>query len=238
MLRSPMPPRTFVIGDVHGCVDELDRLLERLAPTEGDSVVLVGDLVNKGPESIAVLKRCRKIGARAVMGNHDDLLLRCVAARRRGEGDDFPEYVKKTAKKIDDDDLAWLAARPLFLPLAEHGAIVVHAGLVAGVPLARQERTHLLTMRSIQSDGTPSKRIDDGLPWASLWTGPEHVVFGHDAVRGLQEWPFATGIDTACVYGGRLTAIELGTRKLTSVAAKKVYCEPGKSVAALMDRKR
>lgn len=238
MLPPPMPPRTFVIGDVHGCVDELDRLLAQLGPTKDDSVVFVGDLVNKGPESIAVLKRCRKIGARAVMGNHDDLLLRCVAAKRRGEGDDYPEYVRRTAKKIDDEDLAWLTALPLTLELREHRTIVVHAGLVAGVPLARQERTHLLTMRSIQNDGIPSKRIDDGLPWASLWTGPEHVIFGHDAVRGLQEWPFATGIDTACVYGGRLTAIELGTRRITSVAAKKVYCEPGKSVAALMDRRK
>jgi len=233
-----MTSRTFVIGDVHGCVDELDLLLDRLAPTADDSVVLVGDLVNKGPESLAVMKRCRKIGARAVLGNHDDLLLRCVAARRRGDDGAFPDGVKKLAKKIDDEDLAWLSALPLYLDLQEHKTVVVHAGLLAGVALARQERTHLLNMRSIQSDGTPSKRIEDGLPWASLWIGPAHAIFGHDAIRGLQEWPFATGIDTACVYGGRLTAIELGTRRLTSVPAKKVYCIPGKSVAALMDRKR
>jgi hypothetical protein len=233
-----MPARTFVIGDVHGCVDELDRLLERLALEAGDAIVLVGDLVNKGPESLAVLKRCRTIGARAVMGNHDDLLLRCVASKKRGEDGDFPDAVKKLAKKIDDEDLAWLAALPLYLELREHRSIVVHAGLLAGVALARQDRAHLLTMRSIKSDGTPSKRIEEGLPWASLWTGPEHVLFGHDAVRGLQEWPFATGLDTACVYGGRLTAIELGARRLTSVQAKKVYAEPGKSVAALMDRKK
>ena len=57
--------------------------------------------------------------------------------------------------------------------------------MVPGVPVEKQAREHLLTMRSITADGRPSKRIE-GTPWGALWKGPEHVVFGHDAVRGLQ----------------------------------------------------
>lgn len=223
-------PRTLVIGDVHGCVDELDRLLERFAPARGDEVVLVGDLVNKGPESVAVIRRCREIGARAVLGNHDDLLLRCIAARREDNDDEFPDAVRKIARKLDDEEIAWLERLPLFLALPAHSTLVVHAGLRPGARPERQDRMHLLTMRSIRSDGTTSKRIDEGVPWASLWTGPEHVLFGHDAVRGLQEWPYATGIDTGCVYGGRLTAVELPGRRLFSVQAKKVYAEPGRAL--------
>lgn len=235
--------RTFVIGDIHGCVDELDRLLDRCALGSDDAVVSVGDLVNKGPDSLGVLRLCRKVRAKAVLGNHDDLLLRCIAARKEGDDDAFPELVRKIAKRIDEDDEAWLTALPLHLALPELGALVVHAGLLPAVPVALQERANLLNMRSIRSDGSSSKRIDEGVPWASLWVGPEHVIFGHDAVRGLQEWPYATGIDTACVYGGRLSAIELdasqpGRRRIVSVPARREYCAPGRAVAANMDRKK
>ena len=71
-------------------------------------------------------------------------------------------------------------------------------------------------MRSITDDGRPSKRIE-GAPWAALWTGPEHAVFGHDAIRGLQQHPLATGLDTGCVYGRELTALLLPAHQLVSV---------------------
>jgi hypothetical protein len=222
--------RTFVIGDVHGCIDELDRLLERFALTRGDEVVLVGDLVNKGPDSVEVVRRCIEIGAKAVLGNHDDLLLRCVAARREDDDDEFPDGIRKIARKLADDELAWMEDLPLLRALPAHDVLVTHAGLRPGLRPERQDRSHLLTMRSIRADGSASKRIDEGVPWASLWTGPEHVLFGHDAVRGLQEWPYATGLDTGCVYGGRLTAVELPGRRLVSVQAKKAYAEPGRTL--------
>ena len=100
--------------------------------------------------------------------------------------------------------------------------MVVHGGVVPGVPIEKQEREHFLTLRSIREDGTPSKKIE-GRPWAAVWKGPERIVFGHDAVRGLQQEPMATGLDTGCVYGGKLTALLLPERKLVSVSARKSY---------------
>ncbi len=222
--------RLLVVGDVHGCFDELRRLLDKAKVAEGAEVVLVGDLVNKGPDSLGVVQFARINGIRAVLGNHDDYLLRCIAARKRGESKDFAEGVRKLAKRIDDEDADWLAALPLYLRLPQHRAIVVHAGVVPGVPLDQQSRETLLTVRSIRPDGTGSKRIEDGEPWAALYRGPSHAYFGHDAVRGLQRWPCATGLDTACVYGGRLTAIDLVTEALVSVAARRAYAEPGRAV--------
>ena len=89
-------------------------------------------------------------------------------------------------------------------------------------PLEQQEREHLLTLRSITNEGEPSKK-SKGMPWASQWRGPERMVFGHDAVRGLQEYAYATGLDTGCVYGGELTALVLPERKLVSVRAQRAY---------------
>lgn len=223
--------RTLVVGDVHGCFDELRRLLDKAKVTDGSEVVLVGDLVNKGPESLAVIRFARINGMAAVMGNHDDYLLRCIAARSRGrDSKDFSDAVKKLAKRIDDEDAAWLAQLPLFVRLPQHRAVVVHAGVVPGVALEEQTRDVLLTIRSIRPDGTASKRIEDGEPWAASYRGPSQIYFGHDAVRGLQRWSHATGLDTACVYGGRLTAVDLPDGSLVSVASRRTYAEPGRAI--------
>jgi predicted phosphodiesterase len=228
--------RILVVGDVHGCFDELQRLLDRAKVGGGEEVILVGDLVNKGPDSIGVVRFCRENGIAAVLGNHDDYVIRCIAARRRGDDREFSDAARKIAKKITDEDAAWLKALPLWLRIAGQRAVVVHAGIVPGRSLPDQKRENLLTMRSVRPDGTGSKRIDDGEPWASLHRGPSHVFFGHDAVRGLQRWKYATGLDTGCVYGGRLTGFELTTGTFFGVVAKKAYADGGKAVLRAAER--
>lgn len=213
--------RTLIIGDVHGCLDEVHALLARCDRTPEDRVVLVGDLVAKGPDSVGVVRWARESGVAAVLGNHDAHVLRA----HHGESDVRPRH-RAIAEALAPADLAWLEGLPLWLRLGDVGTetphVVVHGGLVPGVALERQEREHLLNLRSITPDGRPSKRLD-GTPWAALWPGPEHVVFGHDAVRGLQRHPFATGLDSGCVYGRELTALVLPSRALVSVPAARAY---------------
>jgi hypothetical protein len=212
--------RTLVIGDVHGCLDELRDLVKKAGVTDGDEVALVGDLVAKGPDSAGVVAWARERDAGAVLGNHDDHILHALAGDPKAK-----EHHVRVAKTLSKADADWLAARPLWLRLSPAGKgahVVIHGGMVAGVAVEKQEREHLLAMRSVRSDGTPSKRIE-GTPWAALWTGPEEVVFGHDAIRGLQRHPHATGLDTGCVYGRELTALWLPAHKLVSVAARRQY---------------
>jgi hypothetical protein len=217
--------RTIVIGDVHGCLDELLALLERCDRSDEDRVVLVGDLVAKGPDSIGVVQWARESGVDAVLGNHDAHVLRA----RHGVIVAKPKH-QKIADDLSRADVAWLDARPLFLRIGDvsvgHGKsqayAVIHGGAVSGVALEQQEREHLLNLRSIAADGQPSKQVE-GTPWGACWLGPEHIVFGHDAVRGLQQHAAATGLDTGCVYGRELTALVLPDRGLVSVPARHAY---------------
>lgn len=214
--------RTIVVGDVHGCVDELRDLLRACGHARGDRLVLVGDVVAKGPDSQAVVQLLREAHAQAVMGNHDAHALKALE-----KGDSVKPERKQLLDTLTKADWAYLAALPLYLRLGPERAgaadtVVVHAGVVPGVPLEDQDREHLLTLRSLRDDGTPSKKIE-GTPWAVMWKGPERIVFGHDAVRGLQQQPMATGLDTGCVYGGQLTALVLPERRIVSVRARRGY---------------
>jgi hypothetical protein len=213
--------RTFVVGDVHGCNDELGELLDAAGWTKRDRLVLVGDLVAKGPDSAGVLSRARELGALAVLGNHDAHLLDVVH-----HGTTKKTHHAEVAKTLSSKDVAWLEALPLWLELPDDDVVVVHAGLVPGVPLAQQERRNLLNLRSFDAKGEPTTRVEGGTPWAARWKGPPHVVFGHDAIRGLQQHRFATGLDTGCVYGHRLTGLWLDERRLVHVKAHRVWHDP------------
>lgn len=201
--------RTLIVGDVHGCRPELESLLERAGVTADDRVVCVGDLVARGPDTPGVLRVLASLGAQSVMGNHDRRLVEVWHARQRGErGPLLGPAHERALSELSDQDLAALAALPLWLDLPQHDVRVVHAGVVPGVPIEEQAPDDLLLMRTLLEDGTPSKKRD-GVPWGARYDEQPHVVFGHNAVDGLQLHPHATGIDTGCVYGGELTALVL-----------------------------
>ena len=224
-----MTARTLIVGDLHGCREELEDLLEQAGWEDGDQLVSVGDLVAKGPDSLGVVRRFRELGGRAVRGNHDQHCLHWWDAKLASEPPPAlrPAH-QRVADELGDDDWRWLADLPLWLELEEHDALVVHAGLIPDLPLEEQDPYDLMNMRSILADGTGSRSYEDGTPWAERWPGPRLVVFGHDAVRGLQVRPHAIGLDTGCVYGGWLTGVWLPERDLVSVPARATYTSPGK----------
>lgn len=211
--------RTLVIGDVHGCLTELEELLHVAGYSATDALVFTGDIVAKGPDSQGVVQLAREKGALSVLGNHDAHVLRI------GRGGEGKKHHAEVARSLTDADWRYLEAMPLVLPAEELGVVVVHGGLPVGVAFDKLERDVVINMRSIDPEGKPSKHLEAGVPWASRWPGPLHAVFGHDAVRGLQQYPLATGLDTGCVYGRRLTALWLPERRLVSVPAKKPWAD-------------
>jgi len=204
--------RIIVVGDVHGCYEEFCELLEACDFNEEDNLIMVGDLVNKGPDSIKVLKKAMKLNAIVVRGNHEDKALAAYYAHERGEEiREKYEWVKDLKRKY----LKFLEGLPYAVKIPSHKLIVVHAGIVPGTELEQQDMYSMYSMRDlrkcvIRDSWIPLERgIEESVPWASQWKGPEHVVFGHDSSRRLQFHPFATGIDTGAVSGDHLTACVL-----------------------------
>lgn len=268
--------RVVVVGDVHGCVEELREVLTKAGisldvktPSKENRVVLVGDLVSKGPYPVETIRLARHAGFDVVVGNHEDALVRLVQRLRRLEHE--PHLVqlleadeardsarvgpmlahrlhvlcesspKRSMKAmcrselfsilhaLNENDLEWLDALPTTITLTftptvsgrEQNIVILHGGADPALPLTAQSRKTILTARNVLKGGgiVDEKEYDPsvGVPWASLWPGPEHVVFGHDSRKRLQRWPHATGIDTGCVYGGNLTALILPSWEIISV---------------------
>eukprot|EP00058_Branchiostoma_floridae_P020987 XP_002606477.1 hypothetical protein BRAFLDRAFT_93268 [Branchiostoma floridae] len=225
--------RVFFIGDVHGCYDEMMQLLNKADALSDDTVVIfVGDMVNKGPKSREVIDFLRRSKVYAVKGNHEDHVLREYDNSRD------PGY-KLSQKytwvgKLTLEEAQYLRDLPYTISLPTYNIIAVHAGLVPGRPLEEQSDYEMMTMRNLvkTAEGFEArKRPTEGKPWAAEWTGPQHVVFGHDAVRRLQLYDHATGLDTGCLYGGNLTGLLLGKekeREIVSVKSRQSYINTAK----------
>lgn len=248
--HDPNRPRTIIVGDIHGCLDELKALL---AACEYDArttrVVLVGDLVNKGPFSAESVKFVRESGFLCVRGNHDDAVLFAWEEREAERHDGgAPLDASDKYAYTDDfsaDDVQFLRSLPHTLRLPFASAIVVHAGLVPGVPLVEQEAAAMITMRNLLPNGTDTAaatagrrrwtHTSEGAAWGAQWrpeedeaalAGISHVIFGHDAKRGLQQHAHATGLDTGACYGNGLSALVLPEKRIVKVPSLRVYSDP------------
>jgi len=231
--------RTVIVGDVHGCRVELEKLLDRIDFASGDRLVFVGDLVARGPDSRGVLDIARRTGAVIVRGNHEEKLIAWRAARNtwmRGKAsakEPLGRTHRDVAHSLRPVDWTLLETSPLYFDLPEHGARVVHAGVLPNVAIEHQMPSVLLNVRVIKNSGGPP------ILWGARYNGSPHVVFGHNATQGLQLHKCATGLDTGCVYGGRLTAMVLAEGQkiprsfearrqlLVSQAAARIYCDHG-----------
>lgn len=224
-----------IVGDVHGCFDELEELLDICECDRQDvTTVFVGDLINKGPKSAEVVKRVRDLGAYSVRGNHDEVCLRKWQDYVEGKNP-LPEKFQ-WMHKLSREEIDWLHNLPFTLTIPSLDILVVHAGLIPGDrPLPDQPNDAMLHMRDVSHRGNESgqyvwykKSTEGSVPWAGEWRGPAHIYFGHDAIRKLQLYPMATGLDTGCVYGGKLTAVfPLEGGRIVQVDAHSVHRPTG-----------
>jgi len=212
--------RTIVIGDIHGCFDELIDLLDLVNLRADDRIVAVGDLIVKGPKDSDVLDRFiddKRFSS--VIGNHD----RVLRQHWRGEPVRLTQAQKNTAAELASNRaryFSFLRSLPYMIELGDH--LVVHAGVRPGVPLAEQMASDLTTLRTMGAD--PSQR--KGTPWYDVYSGEKIVLFGHWPAADPRRADRAIGLDTGCVYGGRLSAYIVESNEFASVPARHAYDPP------------
>lgn len=214
--------RTIVVGDIHGCYEELLELFGRLALGPRDRVVCVGDLIVKGEKNREVLELFMS-DARlsSVLGNHD----RAVLRHWRGEPVTLKPSQEKCRAELEGGRAryaAYLDALPLMIDLGAH--LVVHAGLRPGVALEGQTVEDLTELRTLGPDRTSR----EGTPWYAVYDGEKTVLFGHWPAGEPRWGPRALGLDTGCVYGYQLTAYVVETGECISVQARRAYSAPAR----------
>ena len=268
--------KTYVIGDLQGCAHEAQVLLKRIAEdAPGPArIVFVGDLINRGPASLAALRRVAQLSAdsggqvEAVLGNHDlHLLAVACGAQKLSKSDTLDEIL---AAPDRDALIAWLRRRPL--AVMEKGCLLIHAGLLpqwsaeqalalahevedvlrgphwvdflqhmygndpdrwdeglAGYDRLRCIVNALTRMRLCSADGVMDFKEKESasapagsklMPWFEVpgrRSEGTTIVFGHWSALGLLQRPGLVGIDSGCVWGGKLTALCLDDGSLLEV---------------------
>src|ERR1051325_3528554 len=209
--------RTIVIGDIHGCYDELTDLLELIDLQPDDRVVAVGDLITKGPKNREVLDLfIDDQRFSSVVGNHD----RKLRQKWRGEPVRLTKEQRKTIEELEPDHeryFEFLKSLPYSIDLGSH--LVVHAGIRPGVSLDEQMASDLTEIRTMGADPTRRK----GVPWYKVYRGPQTILFGHWPKKKPKRAAYAIGLDTGCVYGRRLTAYIIESDEFASVPARASY---------------
>src|SRR6185369_6265026 len=214
-----MASRTIVIGDIHGCYDELKELLKKVKLKKTDRVVAVGDLVSKGPKTTQVLDLFMTDERfSTVIGNHD-LILRRTWNGETIELKKSHKEINKKLKKKRDNYLQFLNGLPFMIDLDTH--LVVHAGLRPNVELHSQTTGDLTRIRVLG----PDRESEEGIPWYHVYNGDKTVIFGHWPAAEPRRGPKAIGLDTGCVYGYCLTAYIIESDEFVSVPAKRAYNE-------------
>lgn len=195
-------------------------------------VVFVGDLVAKGPYSKEVLDIARSMPrVYGVRGNHDHY----VIMHQTKDSHPDSEHMKLARDDLGDDNLAWLEKLPFTLHIEQYDVLVVHAGIVPGCSVQSNSVDNMIHMRNVLPDGTATSKANEGVPWLDDYEGPSHCVFGHDAVRGLQVHPRATGLDTGCVYGNMLSCLMIPQWEIAQVPAREIYVAPLKPMREQSD---
>ncbi len=234
-----------IVGDVHGCADELETLLEKLgydvewsgadvsvAPPPGRTLVFVGDLMDRGPRTPDVLRIAMAMAeqgaALAVEGNHDNKFLRWLNGAKVKTGHGLQSSIDQMAA----EDSAFharvrkfLAELPPYLILDGGRLVVAHAGLKEEMIGQTGGKVRSFALYGATTGETDGYGSPVRLNWALEYKGEAAVVYGHVAAPEVLAVNNTWCLDTGCCFGGSLTALRWPERELVSTPARRVWFE-------------
>jgi protein phosphatase len=245
-IRDRTPPPYDIVGDVHGCIDELRALLEQLGYAldgaavrhpRGRTLVFIGDLSDRGPGSIAVwqlaLASLAAGTALYVPGNHDSKLARYLVGRDvqlthglRETLDEFYALPDTVRRRVGRGIARLLRETPPYRILDRGRLVVAHAGVEARlIGTLGREVSVFARFGDPTGEHTP-----EGFPirrdWAATYQGQALIVYGHTPTPRPIFRNNTINIDQGCAFGGQLTALRYPERELLSVPALRVYAQP------------
>ena len=241
-----------IIGDIHGCCDELGLLLERLGYKKQDGVyshpdgrkaAFLGDFCDRGPRNADALRLVMDMvkagNAIAVPGNHDVRLLKYL----RGKNVALTHGIDRTIAELEKKGDAFKAEVADFIDglishyvLDDGKLVIAHAGLKEEYIGRGSVRVREFCLYGETTGETDSYGLPVRLDWTSDYRGRATVVYGHVAGRKARMLNNTCCIDTGCVFGGKLTAYRYPERELVSVDAKERYYEPIKPLDEESDK--
>ena len=216
---------TLIIGDIHGCYDELQALLDESGIGDDETIIALGDLFDRGPYPEKVFEFFDShLNALSIRGNHEQHHLNGM----------LPVAQRITRRKFGDNyrnALGYMAMLPLYMKT--NNALLVHGMFEPGIKLKKQRRGMLLGFAAQERQLLEKYEV----PWYELYDKKKPLIVGHRDYGG-QRQPFIIegrfyAIDTRCVFGGSLTAIKLPEWKIISVPARANYAEEAPTEVSL-----
>lgn len=240
-----MDKQIVVVGDIHGCLEEFEELLKTLQYNkEKMRLILLGDLLDRGPDPVGCIRKARELGVECIQGNHEEKHLRWhkheLKSKLTGKDNPMrplaPEALLAN-QSLSDEDWKWLESLPVKIHL-DHYWWALHGGCEPRFTLDKQDPKQIIRVRYVDENGkakplNPDKSQPEGTSyWTEKWNGPESIIYGH-CVHNLEkpridfrpssliEKPFCIGIDTGCCFGGHLTAAVFNTPEFIHVTGTK-----------------
>ncbi|OZC90986.1 polynucleotide kinase-phosphatase [Rhodococcus sp. 06-412-2C] len=245
-----------VIGDIHGCLAELETLLAALGytverdeagravgatPPDGRTAVFLGDYIDRGPDSVGVLRLVMGMvgagAALAVPGNHENKLVKALRGRKVTASHGLAETLEQLdaeSAEFRREVLEFCDGLVAHLVLDVGRLVVAHAGLIEKYHNRASGRVRSFALYGDTTGETDEFGLPVRYPWAKDYRGSAKVLYGHTPVPEV-EWENNTAcLDTGCVFGGKLTALRYPEREIVSVPAEQVWYEPARPVGAFV----
>ncbi len=243
-----MNSRKIIIGDVHGCLAELKELLNKINLNQSDQLFFIGDLIDKGPDSLGVVRFVYELSIKQsvtlIIGNHEDKFLRYLHNREKNlkalQAMKITADFELLAENLTLEEITFLKNSYFNYTLKQESVLLLHGGITGDCsldfsinhqfskhPKKEFKGLELLTRtRHIDVNGkfvSLGDETSESKFWAEVYGGQfGKVIFGHNSFlnENPKTFPHAVGIDTGCVYGGWLTAVILNDNKEQSISVK------------------